>query len=338
MISLNDYTTIKDSALEEISKCSDIKLLQELKIKYLGRKGAVAELFKDLSNATSEERPTWGKKLNELKSDISSDIEKKADELQQSDTNEHSFDSTLPADLLKYSKSHPISQVMAEIVDIFSSMGFGVAYGPEIEQNYYNFTALNFPDDHPARDMHDTLYLKKEDTLLRTHTSPVQIRIMEKCKPPYKFVAPGKCYRRDTIDATHSPVFHQVEGLMVDENISFSNLKGILDEFAVRIFPGTTKTRFRPSFFPFTEPSAEVDIMCGLCSGKGCPSCSGKGWLEILGAGMVDPEVFKFCNVDEAKWQGFAFGMGVERIAMLKYGITDMRLFYNNDLRFLKQF
>jgi len=210
-------------------------------------------------------------------------------------------------------------------------MGFGVAYGPEIEK-------VNFPEDHPARDMHDTLYIKKPDILLRTHTSPVQIRIMEKYKPPYKFVAPGKCYRRDTIDASHSPVFHQVEGLMVDENISFADLKGVLDEFALRIFSDKVKTRFRPSFFPFTEPSAEMDIMCGICTGKGCSSCSGKGWLEILGAGMVDPEVFKCCNIDETKWQGFAFGMGVERIAMLKYNITDMRLFFQNDIRFLDQF
>jgi phenylalanyl-tRNA synthetase alpha chain len=194
------------------------------------------------------------------------------------------------------------------------------------------------PADHPARDMHDTFYLKKHERILRTHTSPVQIRMMEKYSPPYKFIAPGKCYRRDTIDASHSPMFHQVEGLMVDERVTFSDLKGILGEFGRRLFHDRIKTRFRPSFFPFTEPSAEMDISCTMCQGKGCPSCSSKGWLEILGAGMVDPEVFKYCNVDSEKWQGFAFGMGVERMAMLKYGINDMRLFFQNDLRFLEQF
>lgn len=338
MISIDEYQEVFNKASGELKDCLDSKTLQELKIKYLGRKGIVASLFKDLAGVSKDERPSWGKRLNELKAAIESFIREKERETGKKSAKEGFFDSTLPVDNIRLPMPHPINQVLTEIVNIFTCMGFGVAYGPEIENNYYNFTALNFPEDHPACDMHDTLYLKKEHMLLRTHTSPVQIRIMQKNPPPYKFIAPGKCYRRDTIDASHSPVFYQVEGLMVDENISFSDLKGILDEFARRIFPGKIKTRFRPSYFPFTEPSAEVDIMCGLCMGKGCSSCSGKGWLEILGAGMVDLEVFRHCNVDVTKWQGFAFGMGVERIAMLKYGITDMRLFYQNDLRFLQQF
>ncbi|MFC2060884.1 phenylalanine--tRNA ligase subunit alpha [Elusimicrobiota bacterium] len=337
MTSIDKYEDIRKQAIKEIEGCSGHEQLDELKIKYLGRKGILNSLFNDLGSVSNEEKPQWGKKLNDLKNEIAALIDEKGGS-KESVYIDSAFDPTLPSAKLKYTNHHPLTQVLREIEQIFTSMGFGVAYGPEIEGNYYNFTALNFPEDHPARDMHDTLYLKKEDMLLRTHTSPVQIRMMEKFKPPYKFIAPGKCYRRDTIDASHSPVFHQVEGLMVDKNIRFSDLKGILDEFASRIFNKDTETRFRPSFFPFTEPSAEVDIMCSLCEGKGCSSCSGKGWLEILGAGMVDPEVFKCCNIDSDEWQGFAFGMGVERIAMLKYSITDMRLFYQNDIRFLRQF
>lgn len=338
MISIDEYQDVKNNASQEIKNCPDIKTLHELKVKYLGRNGIITALFKNLSTVSKQDRPGWGKKLNDLKSDVELLVRERETESGKKSPGKEFFDPTIPAVKLRFPGSHPINHVLKEIVGIFSAMGFGVAYGPEIEKNYYNFTALNFPEDHPARDMHDTLYLKKPEMLLRTHTSPVQIRIMKEYDPPYKFVAPGKCYRRDTIDASHSPVFHQVEGLMVDKSISFSDLKGILDEFAVRVFSKNVKTRFRPSFFPFTEPSAEMDIMCGLCSGSGCPSCSGKGWLEILGAGMVDPNVFKNCGVDENKWQGFAFGMGVERIAMLKYNITDMRLFYQNDLRFLEQF
>jgi phenylalanyl-tRNA synthetase alpha chain len=339
MTLINEVNDIKDKASGEIASCSDYKVLQELKIKYLGRKGGlVTALFKQLGSLPKEELPEWGKKLNELKLSLEEAIKEKESSLTREEHKKSLFDPTIPSSDVKAPKLHPVTQILREIIDIFASMGFGVAYGPEIEENYYNFTALNFPEDHPARDMHDTFYMKDPDMLLRTHTSPVQIRVMKSHKPPYKFVAPGKCYRRDTIDASHSPVFHQIEGLMIDKNISFSNLKGILDELAYRIFTADTKTRFRPSFFPFTEPSAEMDIMCSICNGKGCPSCSGSGWLEILGAGMVDPEVFRHCDIDPDEWQGFAFGMGIERIAMLKYGITDMRLFYQNDLRFLEQF
>jgi phenylalanyl-tRNA synthetase alpha chain len=329
---------IRNNAANEIAACSDANTLQEIRVKYLGRKGLVADLFKKMGEVPAEERPAFGKQVNELKSAIDVLLNDRESGLGGGPVKDKSFDPTLPSEKFQLPNHHPITQVLNQIIDIFSSMGFGIAYGPEIESNFYNFTALNFPENHPARDMHDTFYLKEDDFLLRTHTSPVQVRVMENFKPPYKFIAPGKCYRRDTIDASHSPVFHQVEGLMVDEHISFSHLKGILNEFAKRIFNGNVTTRFRPSYFPFTEPSAEMDIMCVVCGGKGCSTCSGSGWLEILGSGMVDPEVFGFCDIDTCKWQGFAFGMGVERIAMLKYGITDMRLFYQNDLRFLEQF
>lgn len=324
---------------QELSGCKDLDALQEIKTRYLGRKGIINEIFKKgIASISVEEKPDFGKRMNELKSTINSFIIQSENKLLQCDENDDDIDLTLPVETFKLPRQHPLMQVLDECINIFTSMGFGIAYGPEIENVYNNFTALNFPEDHPARDMHDTLYLKSENLLLRTHTSPVQIRIMNSYKPPYKFVAPGKCYRRDTIDASHSPVFYQLEGLMVDNSIKFSDLKGILGEFALKIFSENTKTRFRPSFFPFTEPSAEMDIMCAICSGKGCKTCSGSGWLEILGAGMVDPAVFSHCGVDTDLWQGFAFGMGIERIAMLKYEITDMRLFYQNDIRFLEQF
>lgn len=336
MTSLNNFDDIKKRAIEEIRRCKDSIELEVLRIKYIGRKGISNSLFKNLDDLQQKEKSKWGKKLNEFKIQLNVLFKEKKSGKER--VNNDFFDPTLPPPGLKFTKHHPITQVLKQIEQIFISMGFGVAYGPEIETNYYNFTALNMPENHPARDMHDTFYLKKKEALLRTHTSPVQIRIMENSRPPYKFIAPGKCYRRDTIDASHSPMFHQVEGLMVDKNISFADLKGILNEFAARFFNEKVKSRFRSSFFPFTEPSAEMDISCALCMGEGCPACSDKGWLEILGAGMVDPEVFNFCNVDTNKWQGFAFGMGVERLAMLKYGIDDIRLFFQNDLRFLEQF
>jgi len=332
------YEEIKNQSFKEIKEAEDSGRLEELRVKFLGRKGLLNSLFTQMGSIPQEERPQWGSKLNNLKKEIESIIKQRKAELNEVKQKEEFFDPTLPANIFKLPSLHPLRKVMDEIVNIFVSMGFGVAYGPEIESNYYNFTALNIPADHPARDMHDTFYLEDKDMVLRTHTSPVQVRMMEKYKPPYKFIAPGKCFRRDTIDASHSPAFHQVEGLMVNEHISFAHLKGVLDEFAKKIFPGEIITRFRPSFFPFTEPSAEMDIKCTICKGRGCPSCSGKGWLEIMGAGMVDPAVFEYCEIDYDKWQGFAFGMGVERIAMLKYGIHDMRHFYQNDIRFLEQF
>ena len=251
-------------------------------------------------------------------------------------TKNETFDTTLPGRREICGTLHPITQVMEEIKSIFLGLGFQVEEGPEIETDYYNFEALNIPKDHPARDMQDTFYVEGE-AVLRTHTSPVQIHVMEDREPPLRIIAPGKVYRCDS-DVSHTPMFHQIEGLMVDENVSFSHLKGIMNIFLQEVFGKNTKVRFRPSFFPFTCPSAEVDIQCVICSGKGCRVCSQTGWVEILGAGMVDPAVFKFVNYDAEKWSGFAFGLGIERISMLKYGINDIRLFFENDLRFLKQF
>ncbi|MEE8179671.1 MAG: phenylalanine--tRNA ligase subunit alpha, partial [bacterium] len=247
------------------------------------------------------------------------------------------IDITLPGKKFSLGKKHPITLILDEIKNIFVSLGFRIVDGPEVETEYYNFEALNMDLHHPARDMWNTLYIK-EGVLLRTHTSPVQIRVMEKQSPPLAIIAPGRCYRRDAVDASHSPMFHQVEGLLVDEGVSFAHLKGVLTHFCHRMFGAETKVRFRPSFFPFTEPSVEVDIQCVICAGKGCSVCKQSGWLEILGAGMVNPRVFEFVKYDTKKYTGFAFGMGVERIAMLRYGIDDMRLFFENDRRFLKQF
>jgi len=332
-----EYNKIKNSAPQDILESQDTGELNKARARYIGRKGLISSLFKKLGEMSQEERPIWGKKLNSLKKEIESLIEKQRKKIEKDELKKEIFDPTLPVEHFKYPGRNPAARTMDEITSLFTSMGFGVAYGPEIETEYNNFTALNFPKDHPARDMQDTFYVDK-DRLLRTHTSPVQIRVMKKYKPPVKLVAPGKCYRRDTLDASHLPVFHQVEGLMIDREIKFSHLKGVLECFTKKYFGGKVKTRFRPSFFPFTEPSAEVDISCTMCMGQGCSSCSGKGWLEILGAGMVDPNVLENCGIDKNKWQGFAFGMGVERIAMLKYGINDIRYFIQNDKRFLEQF
>ncbi len=333
-----EYEKLASIAADEILSAKGREKLEEIKIKFLGRKGQLSLLMKNLGSLEAEERPIWGGKLNSLKKKLTQALEEKVKELLDESKKYEAIDYTLPTGDISLPGRNPVLSVLEEVSEIFTEMGFGIAYGPEIETDYTNFTALNFMDDHPARDMHDTFYLRDSDMLLRTHTSPVQIRIMQNYPPPYKFIAPGKCYRRDTIDASHLPVFHQVEGLMVDKDVNFSHLKGILDEFARRFFKEKIQTRFRPSFFPFTEPSAEMDIACTICEGKGCPSCGGNGWLEILGAGMVDPEVFRHCGVDSNIWQGFAFGMGVERMAMIKYGIDDLRLFFQNDLRFLEQF
>ena len=277
--------------------------------------------------------------LYELKEEIEKKLREKRNEIikEEGKEGEESIDITLPGKRIPLGRLHPITQTIEEIKRIFIGLGFQIVRGPELETEYYNFEALNMPRYHPARDEQDSFYIN-DTHLLRTQTSPVQIRVMEKKGPPIRIIAPGKCYRRDAIDASHFPMFHQVEGLAVDENVTFSDLKGSLAYFVHQMFGKDTRLRFRPSFFPFTEPSAEVDISCIMCKGKGCRVCSGKGWLEILGAGMVDPEVFKNVNYDTEKYQGFAFGMGVERICMLKYGIDDIRLLFQNDLRFLKQF
>ena len=314
--------------------------LKQLRIDFLGKKGCVQALMKELRQAAPEEKRQRGKLINDFKQYVENQLKDKEEELGKSPKRQPSksetFDTTLPGRREISGTLHPITQVMEEIKSIFLGLGFQVEEGPEIETDYYNFEALNIPKDHPARDMQDTFYVEGE-AVLRTHTSPVQIHVMEDREPPLRIIAPGRVYRCDS-DISHTPMFHQIEGLMVDENVSFSQLKGIMSIFLQEVFGKDTKVRFRPSFFPFTCPSAEVDIQCVICGGKGCRVCSQTGWVEILGAGMVDPAVFKFVNYDAEKWTGFAFGLGIERISMLKYGIDDIRLFFENDLRFLKQF
>ena len=322
-----------DSLLNSVA---DPKQLEQIRINFLGKKGLLQGLMKDLRNASAEEKPKLGKDINLLKQHVERKINNKKVGSKSAGKPEETFDTTLPGRKELTGTLHPITQVMEEITSIFFGLGFQVEEGPEIETDYYNFEALNIPKDHPARDMQDTFYIEDE-TVLRTHTSPVQIHTMENREPPLRIIAPGKVYRCDS-DVSHTPMFHQIEGLMVDEGVSFSHLKGIMNIFVQEVFGKDTKIRFRPSFFPFTCPSAEVDIQCVMCSGKGCRVCSQTGWLEILGAGMVDPAVFKSVGYDSEKWTGFAFGLGIERIAMLKFGINDIRLFFENDLRFLKQF
>lgn len=323
-----------------ISSANNLQALDEIRIKFLGKKGLLTELMKNLSNLLPEEKPAFGKAVNDAKRELESILAEKKASLETIDVSKKiksgQLDITLPGKTVPRGKKHPITQVMEELISIFEKLGFSVAEGPDIETEYYNFEALNIPPYHPSRDMWSTLWLE-DGLLLRTHTSPVQIRVMEKQKPPIAVIAPGRVYRRDA-DITHSPVFHQVEGLLVDKDIKFSDLKGVLTLFLHSVFGKDKKVRFRPSYFPFTEPSAEVDVECVMCKGMGCNVCKNTGWLEILGSGMVDPNVFKYVNYDAEKYSGFAFGVGVERIAMLKYGIDDIRLFFENDLRFLRQF
>jgi phenylalanyl-tRNA synthetase alpha chain len=337
---VEDLLSLRDSFHKESESVTSLPELQQLKVKYLGKKGLVTEKLKTLSAIAPEQRPAYGKTVNELKQHIEQEIIRvelllKQEEYQKSILTE-ALDVTLPGKYTPFGREHPIHKVLSEITGIFSSMGFEVEEGPEVELDYYNFEALNIPKNHPARDMQDTFYISDE-VVLRTHTSPVQIRVMEKRKPPLKIIAPGKVYRCDA-DISHTPMFHQVEGFMVDTDIAFSDLKGVLQLFIHSMFSAETPVRFRPSYFPFTEPSAEVDIGCIFCSGKGCRVCKQTGWLEILGAGMIHPRVFEYVGYNPEMYTGFAFGMGVERITMLKFGIDDIRLFFENDLRFLRQF
>lgn len=331
---------LKKQAREELGSVSDEAALQNLKARFLGKKGAITEILKSMKDLSPEERPRMGQLVNEAKSFVEELVESRLDSIREEKKNrsllEERIDVTLPGKGLPVGAKHPVTQVMEEIVFIFERMGFEVAEGPEVETDYYNFEALNIPKNHPARDMQDTFYIS-DDVVLRTHTSPVQIRVMEKLKPPVKIIAPGRVYRNDS-DVSHTPMFHQIEGLLVDERVTFGDLKGVLTEFVRLVFGEGIGVRFRPSFFPFTEPSAEVDMQCMICGGKGCRVCKDTGWLEILGCGMVDPEVFKSVGYDSAKYSGFAFGMGIERITMLKFGINDIRLFFENDVRFLRQF
>lgn len=328
MALLDNLQQIGHDCLEKINLAADIPVLEEIRVTYLGRKGILTNLFREIGTLPEEERPNFGKEANILKSNLEKEIEEKLNKLTQIEEEkrlkEEFLDTTLPGTPKTLGHIHPITQTMQEIIDIFINLGFSIAHGPEVETEYYNFDALNMPKDHPSRDMQDTFFLEN-NLILRTHTSPVQIRVMEENKPPLRIIAPGRVYRCDR-DISHSPMFHQVEGFMVDYNINFSHLKGMLSTFLVQIFGKETKVRFRPSYFPFTEPSAEVDIY-----GK-------NGWMEILGAGMIHPNVFRAVGYPEDVYTGFAFGLGVERIAMIRYGINDIRMFYENDLRFLRQF
>jgi phenylalanyl-tRNA synthetase alpha chain len=328
---------LEKGALAELSAVSDPSALESFRVKYLGKKGIVTQYLKELGKVPLSERPELGKLANATKNLLTERFREKEQTLADGrETSPPSLDVTLPGREPPCGRLHPITQVIQEVCRIFLRMGFRVVKGPNVELDYYNFEALNIPKDHPARDMQDTFYVT-ENVVLRTHTSPMQVRVMEKQQPPVSVIAPGKVYRRDS-DVTHTPMFHQVEGLLVDRGVSFGDLKGTLTGFVHQMFGADTTLRFRPSFFPFTEPSAEVDIRCVICRGEGCRTCSHTGWLEILGSGMVDPEVYGFVGYDPEVYSGFAFGMGIERIAMLKYGIDDIQLFFRNDMRFLRQF
>jgi phenylalanyl-tRNA synthetase alpha chain len=337
---VEEILSLKELFLKESKSAKSLIELQQLRIKYLGKKGLVTSKLKGLSLISPELRPEYGKAINDIKTFITEELENREADLKSEEHKKiilsETLDITLPGKLTLFGRVHPVTTILAEIIRIFVPMGFGVEEGPEVELDYYNFEALNMPKDHPARDMQDTFYIS-EEVVLRTHTSPVQIRVMEKIKPPLKIIVPGKVYRCDA-DICHTPMFHQVEGFMVDTDISFSDLKGVLESFIHSFFNVDTPVRFRPSFFPFTEPSAEVDIGCNFCSGKGCRVCKNTGWVEILGAGMINPKVFEMVGYNTKIYSGFAFGMGVERLAMLKYSIDDIRMFFENDIRFLRQF
>ena len=331
---------IRTEALAEMQEVETLETLEKLRIKYFGRKGLFTDVMKGMGKLSKEHKPVIGKLSNEIRSEITNKFDQVTEELNQQkherQLKEDTIDITLPGRRRQTGRRHPITQVLNQIQLIFKGMGFQAVEGPEIELEFYNFDALNTPKDHPARDLQDTFYID-DGIVLRTHTSPVQIRVMKKTTPPIRIIVPGKVYRRD-YDITHLPMFNQVEGLLVDHHVTFSELKGVLYSFARQMFGDTIQVRFRPHFFPFTEPSAEVDISCIFCDSKGCRVCSHTGWLEILGSGSVDPNVFKHVNYDPEQVTGFAFGMGVDRIAMLKFGITDLRLMFENDMRFAKQF
>lgn len=336
---LKSLKNLRKKSEDEIKKATTFSELERIKALYLGRKGILTSKFRDLVSLPEHKRQEAGKMANEIKLELQKIFFRKKDQLKTKDRKEKKeiFDYTLPGKKAMVGRLHPLTQISSQIVEIFYGMGFEVVYGPFVETNYYNFDALNFPLDHPARDMMDTFYVD-EKRLLRTHTSPVQIRVFEKRKPPVRILAPGRVYRNEAINARSYCVFYQVEGFYVDYNVTMADLKGVLLAFVQELFGKDVSLRFRASFFPFTEPSAEVDISCVICGGKGCSVCKHRGWLEIGGAGMIDPEVFKAVGYDPETYSGYAFGMGIDRMAMLKYRIDDIRLFYENDLRFLRQF
>ncbi len=332
---------LKEIALKEIKDTLSIENVENIRVKYLGKKGEITAILKEMGKLSNEERPIIGKVANEVREAIESEITSKKEELKNIEKQrkllEEVIDVTMPSKKVRVGKKHPISQIIDEISEIFMGMGFSIAEGPEVETVHNNFDALNAPKDHPSRDMSDTFYINSE-LLLRTQTSPVQIRTMKNQELPIKIISPGRCFRFDAPDATHSPMFHQIEGLVVGKDVTMAQLKGTLNMFVKKLFGEETKTKFRPHNFPFTEPSAEVDVTCFKCNGEGCPMCKGEGWIEILGAGMVHPNVLRNCGIDPEVYSGFAFGMGVDRITMLKYEIDDIRLLFENDVRFLKQF
>jgi len=328
---------IKEQALKELEAVSDVSGINDLSIRFLGRKGKVTQFLRSIANLPQDQRPQAGKRANEVKRFLEAAFQNATQEIETAfgDTDDR-IDVSLPGRVVRQGSLHPITQITLQICEIFNRLGFDIAEGPEVETDYYNFEALNIPKNHPARDMQDTFYISK-NVVLRTHTSPTQPRIMENQQPPVRIIAPGKVYRCDS-DLTHTPMFHQVEGLLVDKGVSFGDLKGVLTTFVHQMFDPETSLRFRPSFFPFTEPSAEVDIRCVICRGEGCRVCTKTGWLEVLGSGMVHPAVFENVGYDTTRYSGFAFGMGVERIAMLKYRVDDIRKYFENDLRFLRHF
>ncbi len=333
--------SIRQEALARIAQAGTLDNLNEVRVAFLGKKGELTALLKSMKDVPKEERPAFGQLVNEARAQIEEKLEEKKKELESADLenrlNEEVIDVTLPSRRNRIGHRHPNSIAREEIERIFVGMGYEVVEGPEVEYDLYNFEKLNIPANHPAKDEQDTFYINK-DILLRTQTSPVQARVMEKGKLPIRMISPGRVFRSDEVDATHSPSFHQIEGLVVDKNITFSDLKGTLEEFAKELFGEETRTKFRPHHFPFTEPSAEMDVSCFKCGGKGCRFCKGSGWIEVLGCGMVHPHVFEMCGIDPEVYTGFAFGVGVERVALLKYEIDDMRLLYENDDRFLRQF
>lgn len=334
-----ELARLKDEAIETLQGITSASDLEQFRVKYLGRKGGLlAAIMHRLAEVPKTDKPRLGQLANTIKKEVTGLFELKKKEIaaQRSGLSASGVDLSQPGRYVSFGKLHPVTQVMEEMCSIFEGMGFTVAEGPDVETDHYNFEALNIPKHHPARDMHDTFYVS-DSILLRTHTSPMQARIMEQQDPPLRYIAPGKVYRCDS-DVTHTPMFAQVEGFLVDRQVSFADLKGVLTNFLHRMFSQDLAVRFRPSFFPFTEPSAEVDIGCVICGGKGCRVCKQTGWIEILGSGLIDPEVMKMVGYDPDEYSGFAFGLGVERIAMLKYGINDIRLYYENDLRFLAQF
>lgn len=332
---------IKKLAQQELGGAETPAVLESLRVRFLGKKGELTAILKQMGGLSAEERPVIGGLANEVRTYIEEQISMRTQQLLEKHTEEklrrENIDVTMPGKRHKLGKKHPLSIVLDEIEDTFIGMGFSIAQGPEVELDYYNFEALNIPKNHPARDTQDTFYIN-ENILLRTQTSPVQIRVMQSQKPPIRIIAPGRVYRSDAIDATHSPLFHQIEGLVVDKGITMADLKGTLITFAKSLYGSDAVLRFRPHHFPFTEPSCEMDTMCFACHGEGCRLCKGEGWIELLGAGMVHPSVLKNCNIDPEEYSGFAFGMGLERLVMRRYKIDDLRLFYENDLRFLGQF